>query len=80
MIAGRADYFGTPVNRAARFWSGCNAGQVRLKHPFPFPLPFLLPPALSPALPLRSNPAILTDSLYHLPFEPKVLQPADLII
>ena len=25
---GRADYFGTPVNRAARLWSGCNAGQV----------------------------------------------------
>ncbi|DBA88293.1 TPA: hypothetical protein ACH3X1_016534 [Trebouxia sp. C0004] len=28
---GRADYFGTPVNRAARFLSGCNAGQV--SHP-----------------------------------------------
>ncbi|DBA81177.1 TPA: hypothetical protein ACH3X2_006995 [Trebouxia sp. C0005] len=25
---GRADYFGTPVNRAARFWSGCTAGQI----------------------------------------------------
>ena len=26
--AGRVDYFGTPVNRGAGFWSGCIAGQV----------------------------------------------------
>lgn len=28
VCAGRADYFGTPVNRAARLWSGCNPGQA----------------------------------------------------